>query len=405
MERREQLPNTCKLVLERSKELSGWYEIERHSQKREEIHFDYIKKEAAERLIRTISGIRVAEIEEKRDIPDTIDFLKMYGVMTVKELDIESHWRQNSIYESCRVLIGKKAGGESCYLDIHERYHGPHGLLAGTTGSGKSEVLQTFILSMAINFSPEAVNFLLIDYKGEGMSGLFSELPHISGGISNLSDGQAYRAMISIKSENKRRQKIFKQWKVNNINDYTKLFIAGDTSEAIPHLLIVIDEFAELKKAEPEFMQELISVAQVGRSLGVHLILATQKPGGVVDDKIWSNSRFRICLKVQEREDSMDMLHNMDACQIAQTGRGYLQVGNNEVYDLFQAGWSGAPYREECRKAVAQMINLDGTPCSVKNTFVKETFENEKEITQLQAITKYIAYFAKEHNYLSLIHI
>ena len=95
----------------------------------------------------------------------------------------------------------------------------------------------------------------------------------------------------------------------------------------------------------------------------------------------------------------MDMLHNMDACQIAQTGRGYLQVGNNEVYDLFQAGWSGAPYREECRKAVAQMINLDGTPCSVKNTFVKETFEHEKEITQLQAITKYIAHFAKEHNY------
>lgn len=126
VERREQLPNTCKLVLERSKEFSGWYEIERHSQKREEIHFDYIKKEAAERLIRTISGIRVAEIEEKRDIPDTIDFLKMYGVMTVKELDIESRWRQNSIYESCRVLIGKKAGGESCYLDIHERYHGPH---------------------------------------------------------------------------------------------------------------------------------------------------------------------------------------------------------------------------------------------------------------------------------------
>ena len=396
VERREQLPNTCKLVLERSKEFSGWYEIERHSQKREEIHFDYIKKEAAERLIRTISGIRVAEIEEKRDIPDTIDFLKMYGVMTVKELDIESRWRQNSIYESCRVLIGKKAGGESCYLDIHERYHGPHGLLAGTTGSGKSEVLQTFILSMAINFSPEAVNFLLIDYKGEGMSGLFSELPHISGGISNLSDGQAYRAMISIKSENKRRQRIFKECKVNNINDYTRLFNSGSVNEPIPHLLIIIDEFAELKKAEPEFMQELISVAQVGRSLGVHLLLATQKPGGVVDDKIWSNSRFRICLKVQEREDSMDMLHNMDACQITQTGRGYLQVGNNEVYELFQAGWSGALFQQEDTEVAACLVQTDGTIYKRRKNAEKN---REKKITQLQAIKQYIIRFAKEKEY------
>lgn len=396
VERRKQLPNTCKLVLERSKEFSGWYEIERHSQKREEIHFDYIKKEAAERLIRTISGIRVAEIEEKRDIPDTIDFLKMYGVMTVKELDIESRWRQNSIYESCRVLIGKKAGGESCYLDIHERYHGPHGLLAGTTGSGKSEVLQTFILSMAVNFSPEAVCFLLIDYKGEGMSALFSELPHISGKISNLSDGQAYRAMVSIKSENKRRQRIFKECKVNNINDYTRLFNSGSVNEPIPHLLIIIDEFAELKKAEPEFMQELISVAQVGRSLGVHLLLATQKPGGVVDDKIWSNSRFRICLKVQEREDSMDMLHNMDACQITQTGRGYLQVGNNEVYELFQAGWSGALFQQEDTEVAACLVQTDGTIYKRRKNAEKN---REKKITQLQAIKQYIIRFAKEKEY------
>ena len=139
------------------------------------------------------------------------------------------------------------------------------------------------------------------------------------------------------------------------------MFNSGSVNEPIPHLLIIIDEFAELKKAEPEFMQELISVAQVGRSLGVHLLLATQKPGGVVDDKIWSNSRFRICLKVQEREDSMDMLHNMDACQITQTGRGYLQVGNNEVYELFQAGWSGALFQQEDTEVAACLVQTDGT--------------------------------------------
>ena len=336
------------------------------------------------------------EIEEKAGIPEVVDFLGMYDVHTIEELHIKQRWEKNRIFESAKVLIGKKAGDEPFYLDIHERYHGPHGLLAGTTGSGKSEVLQTFILSMAVNFSPEAVCFLLIDYKGEGMSALFSELPHISGKISNLSDGQAYRAMVSIKSENKRRQRIFKECKVNNINDYTRLFNSGSVNEPIPHLLIIIDEFAELKKAEPEFMQELISVAQVGRSLGVHLLLATQKPGGVVDDKIWSNSRFRICLKVQEREDSMDMLHNMDACQITQTGRGYLQVGNNEVYELFQAGWSGALFQQEDTEVAACLVQTDGTIYKRRKNAEKN---REKKFTQLQAINQYFIRFGKEKEY------
>lgn len=404
---RESLPNTCRLVLEVNKEFSGQYEIERHSQKREKVLFDYTEEEMADKLIRSISGVRVAEIEEKAGIPEKIDFLEMYGVEKIEDLEIEKRWERNKIFESARVLMGRKEGGESCYLDIHERYHGPHGLIAGTTGSGKSEVLQTFILSMAVNFSPEAVNFLLIDYKGEGMAGLFSELPHISGKISNLSDGQAYRAMISIKSENRRRQTIFKDAKVNNINDYTKLYCLGHVSEAIPHLLIIIDEFAELKKAEPEFMQELISVAQVGRSLGIHLILATQKPGGVVDDKIWSNSRFKICLKVQEREDSMDMLHNTDACAITQTGRGYLQVGNNELYELFQAGWSGAPFQAIQKKSVAQIVNTDGSTCYIeeaKNTDGRyetqnDTQSGEMKITQLQAVNTYIAKLANKKRF------
>ena len=420
---RDCLPNTCKLVLETDDKFAGCYEVERHTQKRERIDFDYTEKNVAEKIIRSISGIKVAEVKEQKGIPENIDFLSMYGVGKIEELEIERRWENNRIFESARVLIGKKVGGESCYLDIHERYHGPHGLVAGTTGSGKSEVLQTFILSMAVNFSPEEVNFLLIDYKGEGMAGLFDDLPHISGKISNLSDGQAYRAMISIKSENRRRQTIFKRAGVNNINTYTKCYIAGQVTEPIPHLLIIVDEFAELKKAEPEFMHELISVAQVGRSLGVHLILATQKPGGVVDDKIWSNSRFRICLKVQEREDSIDMLHNTDACEITQTGRGYLQVGNNELYELFQAGWSGAPFLKETKQAAAQMIQIDGTVysskelvCGVTGTIwaamqkdetkkqIKSVqkhfkFAPEMPITQLQAISAYIAKLAIKKNY------
>ena len=112
-------------------------------------------------------------------------------------------------------------------------------------------------------------------------------------------------------------------------------------------LFLISDEFAELKANQPDFIKELVSIARVGRSLGVHLILATQKPSGVVDDQIWSNSRFKIALKVADRSDSNEMLHTPDAAEITQTGRAYLQVGNNEVYELFQSAWSGADYQPE----------------------------------------------------------
>lgn len=153
------------------------------------------------------------------------------------------------------------------------------GLLAGTTGSGKSETLQTLILSLAISYSPTEVAFFLIDYKGGGMANLFSGLPHLAGQISNLSGHLIQRAMISVKSENRRRQRIFAEYGVNNISAYLRLYHEGEAEEAIPHLFLIIDEFAELKREEPDFMRELVSVAQVGRSLGLHLILADTKTG------------------------------------------------------------------------------------------------------------------------------
>ncbi|KAI4451779.1 hypothetical protein C823_006339 [Eubacterium plexicaudatum ASF492] len=196
------------------------------------------------------------------------------------------------------------------------------------------------------------------------MANLFDGLPHMVGQISNLSGNQVRRAMISIKSENRRRQRVFTEHGVNNINLYTRLYKNGEATLPVPHLFIIIDEFAELKREEPDFMRELISVAQVGRSLGVHMILATQKPSGTVDDNIWSNSKFRLCLRVQDRQDSNDMLHKPDAAYITQAGRCYLQVGNDEVYELFQSGYSGAAYEENVNMGnteIAKMLSLNGT--------------------------------------------
>lgn len=247
------------------------------------------------------------------------------------------------ITQNIGAPIGLGEGGEKVILDLHEKAMGPHGLVAGTTGSGKSELLTTVILSLACRYPPDQLAFFLIDYKGGGMSNLFETLPHLIGNISNLSKAQSRRAMTALGSENRRRQEIFAHVGVNNINDYTRLYTLGRVKEPLPHVLIIVDEFAELRREEPEFMDRLISVSQVGRSLGMHLILATQKPAGVIDDKIRGNSRFRIALRLVDRADSMDMLHRPDASAIKECGRAYLQVGNDEVFECFQSGYAMGP--------------------------------------------------------------
>ncbi|MUK87585.1 type VII secretion protein EssC [Ornithinibacillus sp. L9] len=280
----------------------------------------------------------------KNSIPESVTFLEMYGVEKVSELAISERWKQNETYKSLAVPLGLRGKDDIVQLNLHEKAHGPHGLVAGTTGSGKSEIIQSYILSLAVNFHPHEVAFLLIDYKGGGMANLFKNLPHLVGTITNLDAAQSMRALASIKAELQKRQRLFGEHNVNHINQYQKLYKQGEVSEAMPHLFLISDEFAELKSEQPDFMKELVSTARIGRSLGIHLILATQKPSGVVDDQIWSNSKFKLALKVQNASDSNEILKTPDAAEITLPGRAYLQVGNNEIYELFQSAWSGADY-------------------------------------------------------------
>ena len=307
-------------------------------------HFptDYDK----ERIARTLAPLNHLQ-NLKSSIPDSVTFMGMYGAETFEDLQVSSRWKKNAPYKSLAVPIGLRGQDDLVQLNLHEKAHGPHGLIAGTTGSGKSETIQSYILSLAVNFHPHDVAFLLIDYKGGGMANLFKNLPHLLGTITNLDGAQSMRALASINAEIHRRERLFGEFEVNHINQYQKKFKNGEATEPLPHLFIISDEFAELKVNQPDFIKKLVSIARVGRSLGVHLILATQKPSGVVDDQIWSNSRFKIALKVADRSDSNEMLHTPDAAEITQTGRAYLQVGNNEVYELFQSAWSGADYQPE----------------------------------------------------------
>lgn len=351
--------------------------------------FDASTNERFTRMLRTLNH----QVGIKNSIPNSVGFLEMFGVKDVEDVPIARNWTLNESAKSLAVPIGFKGKNELVALNLHEKAHGPHGLLAGTTGSGKSEFLQTYILSLAVHYHPHEVAFLLIDYKGGGMAQPFKHIPHLLGTITNIEGSKNFsmRALASINSELKRRQRLFDQYVVSHIDDYSTLYKEGKAMEPLPHLFLISDEFAELKREEPDFIRELVSTARIGRSLGVHLILATQKPGGIIDEQIWSNARFRVALKVQDASDSKEILKNGDAATITVTGRGYLQVGNNEVYELFQSAWSGAPYKEEVLEGeddVALITDLGLYPLSGIATNVKK---KSSGLTEMEAVTAKIA--------------
>ena len=338
-------------------------------------------------------------------LPDAVSFMEMEQVGKVEQLNILNRWSNNDSTNSLRAEIGLDENGDLMYLDLHEKYHGPHGLIAGTTGSGKSEFIITYILSMCINYSPDDISFILIDYKGGGLALAFENkaigiiLPHLAGTITNLDKAEMDRTLVSIDSEVKRRQRMFNEARDKleqstiDIYKYQKFYHEGRLDEPIPHLFIICDEFAELKDQQPDFMDELISTARIGRSLGVHLILATQKPSGVVNDQIWSNTRFRVCLRVQSDEDSVEMLKRNDAATLKNTGRFYLQVGSDEIFELGQSGWAGALYNPSDK--IEKKVNDDldfvdncGNIIKSVNDAVNKEINNQGE--QLTNIVKYL---------------
>lgn len=395
------LPSACEYIIEMQNNPTAYFKSKVNSK------FIFTEDEYSpgefNRFARRMSAIELKGFAVQAEIPSGVTFLEGYGVKTVEELGILERWEQNRAYRSLAAPIGVLPGNKTFSLNIRENKssadeHGPHGLVAGTTGSGKSELLQTWILSMCVNYHPYEVNFVIIDYKGGGMANLLEAMPHVVGKITNIGTN-IKRSLVSLERENKRRMEIFDAFGVNNIDKYQKLYHEGKVTEPLPHLVIVADEFAELKKEEPEFMSGLVSVARVGRTLGIHLVLATQKPSGVVDDQIDSNSRFRLCLKVQDVGDSREMLKSPEAAMITQAGRCYVKIGNFELFEQFQSYWSGASYLGNRAEKVTsgnqvRIVALNGERIK---TVVDEKTRHKSDTDELKAINNYICYLAKQN--------
>ena len=214
-------------------------------------------------------------------------------------------------------------------LDLSENGDGPHGLLAGTTGSGKSECALALLVSLALQYGPNKVNFLVVDFKGSALANQLAKLPHYVGTLDNLSINEVNRFLNALQFETRKRQQLLLDASkkhgstINGIDQYRNVLKNDSTMENMAHLVVLIDEFAELKAQVPEFIDAIISLARIGRSLGIHLILSTQKPNGVINDQILANTRFRICLKVNDKADSMEMLNHSMASTLKQPGEFY----------------------------------------------------------------------------------
>lgn len=359
-------------------------------------HFEYasVSDQVARDVALRLGAISVEEVSLESELTKNITMFELLKILSIEDLNLKARWESSQVYRSMAVPIGVKTKDEVVYLDLGDKAsaHGPHGLVAGTTGSGKSELLQTYVLAVATLFHPYDVGFVMIDFKGGGMANQFKDLPHMMGAITNIDGREINRSLLSIKAELVKRQALFAQAEVNHINDYIKLFKKGAVTEPMPHLIIIVDEFAELKAEYPDFMKELISAARIGRTLGVHLILATQKPAGVVDAQIWSNSKFKLCLKVQTKEDSNEVIKTPLAAEIVEPGRAYFQVGNNEIFELFQSAYSGAKVMEEgsdkSRVFTISAINSWGKRTVVYSN--KKSGSNDNAKNQLQVIVDYV---------------
>lgn len=358
---------------------------------------DPVIPEELEELSQSLSRLDLGGEEAVFELPPSLGFLESYEAGSVADLDVEGRWSRADSSRSLAAPIGLDSRGAVATIDPQESFDGPHGLVAGTTGSGKSELLITWILSTAVCFPPEQAAFVLIDYKGGGLADAFDRsdlrLPHLAGTVTNLDGAEVSRSLASLQAELVRRQAMLASAKrltgdaTMDVSSYQRHYAAGELAEPMPHLFVVADEFAELKAQEPEFMDELVSAARIGRSLGVHLVLATQKPTGVVSDQIQANSRFRVCLRVADAADSKEMIRRPDAAALEGPGRFILLVGYDERLALGQAAWAGVPYvpREEAEPARDLSVEL----CDMSGRTVdsmRPPRDEHEEGTELDAV-------------------
>jgi S-DNA-T family DNA segregation ATPase FtsK/SpoIIIE len=289
-------------------------------------------------------------VDDDSDLPRQVSYAGLAGTEILDSAEsVLERWRANNSLVSrdgsapirrrkegnLRALVGH-AGAAPLYLDL--RREGPHALVGGTTGAGKSEFLQSWVLGMAAAHSPDRLTFLFVDYKGGAAFADCVQLPHTVGLVTDLSPHLVRRALTSLRAELRYREHVLQRKKAKDLVSLEK---TGDP-DCPPSLVIIVDEFAALVQEVPEFVDGVVDVAQRGRSLGLHLILATQRPAGVIKDNLRANTNLRVALRMADTDDSVDILGDPMAAHFdsATPGRGAVKTGPGRI-QTFQTGYAG----------------------------------------------------------------
>ena len=325
----------------------------RASRALQDVSVDRVSDEELACLGRALSPLFDAgvPVDDDSDLPGSISYVDLTGQELADDPNaLIERWRaSHSIIDRSpgrphkkipavplAAIVGQGAS-EPMQLDL--RLHGPHALVGGTTGAGKSEFLQAWVLGMAQSVSPDRLTFLFVDYKGGSAFEQCTELPHTVGLVTDLSPYLVRRALTSLRAELRYRERLLSE---KRAKDLVTLEKSGDP-DCPPSLVIVVDEFAALVNEVPEFIDGVVDVAQRGRSLGLHLILATQRPAGVIKDNLRANTNLRVALRMADTDDSQDVLGDHMAAHFPQNtpGRAAAKTGPGRI-SVFQSAYPGA---------------------------------------------------------------
>ncbi len=328
------------------------------------VEVEQIRFDTADRVARALAPIRDASTASLASaIPRIAPLLDVLEVGMPTAEWVAEKWLTPHGY-GLKFPIGMGATGP---LEIDLVEDGPHTLIGGTSGAGKSELMQSIVGALAVNHPPQRLNFLFVDYKGGASSNVFGVLPHTVGYVTNLSAELSLRALTSLRAELNRRMQVM-EGKAKDLEEMLELH----PEEAPPSLVIIVDEFATLVKEVPEFVAGVVDIAQRGRSLGIHLILATQRPSGSVNDNILANTNLRISLRMLDRSESTSVIGSPEAGDIPVPlkGRAYARLGPSTL-SAFQSAFCGAPLTTEEIESPILVADFDrptDSPKSVGHT-------------------------------------